>query len=326
MNEETKRAFLTILRTGLKRFLIESHPFVGCVPAKNGKKSTHTFEEDLREVLSGSEIFIISNPTISTLIAVALEVIDLNVSTKMAVECAACGMSTKEKLPKKDSILLGLFYEYIVLPVKETQKLAVQNLIKVHPQLRPEERIIMRRGGNIAQFFDILLSKWWRHIVVPHQLGIAQDSVFEKVIKNDAFSACDQILKNAIQGISDLIVSSGAVNIDFASLRAVMENAGQALFGMGIATGKRIIERAVAEAIHSPLLDFSFHGAGGALMNVANGGDLSLGELKKASQLISAHLCKEAELVFGTSIDKSLKSGQVRITVIATKVSQQPLS
>ena len=148
----------------------------------------------------------------------------------------------------------------------------------------------------------------------------------KKASVREAFSICDQVLKNAIQGISDLIVSSGAVNIDFASLRAVMENAGQALFGMGMATGKGRIERAVAEAIRSPLLDFSFHGAGGALMNVASGGDLSLGELKKASQLISAHLRREAELVFGTSIDKSLKSGQIRITVIATKVPQQILS
>jgi cell division protein FtsZ len=148
----------------------------------------------------------------------------------------------------------------------------------------------------------------------------------KKASVREAFSICDQVLKNAIQGISDLIVSSGAVNIDFASLRAVMENAGQALFGMGTATGKGRIERAVAEAIRSPLLDFSFHGAGGALMNVASAGDLSLGELKKASQLISAHLRREAELVFGTSIDKSLKSGQIRITVIATRVPQQILS
>jgi|AntAceMinimDraft_18_1070375.scaffolds.fasta_scaffold03877_7 cell division protein FtsZ len=148
----------------------------------------------------------------------------------------------------------------------------------------------------------------------------------KKASVHEAFLACDQILKNAIQGISDLIVSSGAVNIDFASLRAVMENAGQALFGMGMATGKKRIERAIAEAIRSPLLDFSFSGAGGALMNVASGGDLSLGELKMASQLISTHLRQEAELVFGTSIDRSLKSGQIRITVIATKVPQKILS
>ncbi len=179
------------------------------------------------------------------------------------------------------------------------------------------KRIATRALEQVKSKVDTLL-------VIPNDRLLKV--IDKKSSVREAFSICDQVLKNAIQGISDLIVSSGAVNIDFASLRAVMENAGQALFGMGTATGKRRVEKAVAEAIHSPLLDFSFRGASGALMNVASGGDLSLGELKKASQLISAHLRQQAELVFGTSIDKSLKRGQIRITVIATGVSRKALS
>jgi len=196
MNEKTKRAFLTILRTGLKRFLVKSHPFVGCVPAKNGKRSTHTFKEDLREVLDGSEIFIMSNPTISALVSLALEVIGLDVSTEIAVEYTACRMSTKGELPKENPILLGLFYEYIVFPVMRIQQLAVQNLIKGHPRLLPEERIIMRRGENIAQLFDVLFFKWWRCIVIPYQLSIARDPAFEKADRNEDFENCYAILGN----------------------------------------------------------------------------------------------------------------------------------
>lgn len=138
----------------------------------------------------------------------------------------------------------------------------------------------------------------------------------------EAFKKCDEILRRAIQGISDLLVASGQVNIDFADLKSVMENAGEALFGMGTARGRNRIQKAVEQAITCPLLGFSISGARGALFNIASHGDLQVGEFKKASQLIKEQLQPGSNLVFGTSVDKKLKSGQIRITLIATGVNK----
>src|SRR6056297_136004 len=138
----------------------------------------------------------------------------------------------------------------------------------------------------------------------------------------EAFQRCDEILKRAIQSISDLLIASGQINIDFADLKSVMEDAGPAMFGMGKAHGKDRISKAVEEALNCPLLGFSISGAQGALFNIASRGDLEVGEFKEASEKIKEKLKPKADLVFGTSIDKKLKSGEVRITLIATGVKK----
>ncbi len=136
-------------------------------------------------------------------------------------------------------------------------------------------------------------------------------------IKN-AFEMCDDILKQAVEGISDLITTPGIINVDFADIRAVMESAGSALMGMGIAAGENRAAKAAQEAIQSPLLDVSISGATGVLFAIAGGDDLSMLEVQEAANTITESVDPDARIIFGAISDDTLKKGQVKITVIAT--------
>lgn len=133
-----------------------------------------------------------------------------------------------------------------------------------------------------------------------------------------AFAMCDDILKQAVEGISDLITTPGIINVDFADIRAVMESAGSALMGMGMAAGEGRAAKAAQEAIHSPLLDVSISGATGVLFAIAGGDDLSMLEVQEAANAITDSVDPDARIIFGAISDDSLKKGQVKITVIAT--------
>ncbi|MDP2649957.1 MAG: cell division protein FtsZ, partial [bacterium] len=133
-----------------------------------------------------------------------------------------------------------------------------------------------------------------------------------------AFAMCDDILKQAVEGISDLITMPGIINVDFADIRAVMESAGSALMGIGIAAGEGRAVKAAEEAIRSPLLDVSISGATGVLFAIAGGDDLSMTEVQEAASAITDSVDPEAKIIFGAINDSSLKKGQVKITVIAT--------
>lgn len=183
MDAETKRPILGKLRDQLKDFLMKNHPFVREVPLGIGKESVNTFEEDLLSVFAQSEEFVMSNTTISALITQILEVIGLDVSTEVAVEYAARRMSTKGELPKENPVLVGLLYDYAVLPVVRIQQLMTRNLVMAHPELHPHERAILHRGVEIARLFDTVFSKWWQYVVVPYQLGIAQDPTLKEAVK-----------------------------------------------------------------------------------------------------------------------------------------------
>lgn len=139
----------------------------------------------------------------------------------------------------------------------------------------------------------------------------------ETGIKN-AFAMCDDILKQAVEGISDLITTTGIINVDFADVRAVMQNAGSALMGIGIATGDKRAEIAAKAAISSPLLEVSIHGAKGVLFSIAGGEDLGMLEVQDAANIITEAIDPEAKVIFGAVTDDSLKKGEMRITVIAT--------
>ncbi len=133
-----------------------------------------------------------------------------------------------------------------------------------------------------------------------------------------AFWQADEVLREAVQGISDLITKTGIINVDFASLRSIMKNSGKAVFGVGQAKGEKRMELALNMAFHSPLLNISPKGAKGVLFSVAGGEDLTLAEIQEAAQAIRKEVSPHARIIFGASYDKTLKPGEVKITVIAT--------
>lgn len=133
-----------------------------------------------------------------------------------------------------------------------------------------------------------------------------------------AFALCDDVLKQAVEGISDLITTTGIINVDFADVRAIMANAGSALMGIGIAMGENRAAEAARAAINSPLLDVSITGAKGVLFSIAGGDDLGMLEVQDAASIITEAIDPDAKVIFGTVTDNSLKKGQIRVTVIAT--------
>lgn len=157
-------------------------------------------------------------------------------------------------------------------------------------------------------------------------LVIPNDKVFSQGDKNttliSAFWNCDEVLRQAVQGITDLITSSGIINVDFADLKTIMRDSGPAFFGQGKAKGEGRVETAVNLAINSPLLDFSIGGAKGILFNVSGGNDLSLVEVAEASKIITKNADSRAKVIFGAIIDKRLQKGEIKITVIATGFEQ----
>ncbi|MDQ7829694.1 MAG: cell division protein FtsZ [Armatimonadota bacterium] len=133
----------------------------------------------------------------------------------------------------------------------------------------------------------------------------------------EAFRVADDILRQGVQGIADLITVPGLINLDFADVRAIMTEAGSALIGIGVATGEDRAIRAAQAAIASPLLETSMNGARGVLINVTGGLDLGLVEVSEAAQIVKEAADPEANIIFGAVIDDKAE-GEVRITVIAT--------
>ncbi len=134
----------------------------------------------------------------------------------------------------------------------------------------------------------------------------------------NAFWVCDDILRQAVQGISDLISLPGIINVDFADIRSIMTNAGSAIFGVGKAQGERRAEKAALSAINSPLLDVSVKGAKGVLFNVSGGKDISLTEIDQVAKVITQEINPEAKIIFGAVQDEKLNKGEIKVTVIAT--------
>ncbi len=159
-------------------------------------------------------------------------------------------------------------------------------------------------------------------IVVPNQRLL--QIVDKRTSVYDAFRISDDILRQAVQGISDLINMPGEVNVDFADVRAIMSNAGTALMGMGKSSGggEEKARQAALMAIDSPLLELSIEGARGVLFNVQGGKSLSMYEINEAASIINQHVDPEAKIIFGTSIDPNLND-EVRITVIATGFTKE---
>jgi cell division protein FtsZ len=153
-------------------------------------------------------------------------------------------------------------------------------------------------------------------IIIPNDRILA--TVAKDTTLKQAFASCDDILKQAVEGISDLITNPGIINVDFADIRAVMENAGSALMGIGIANGEGRAQTAAKAAVSSPLLELSINGAKGVLFAIAGGDDLGMIEVHEAAKIVTESVDPNAKIIFGAIKDDKLKKGDIRVTVIAT--------
>lgn len=152
-------------------------------------------------------------------------------------------------------------------------------------------------------------------IVIPNDRLL--QIVDKKSTIRDAFSIADDVLRQGIQGISELITIPGLINLDFADVRAVMENGGSALMAIGSASGDSRAQQAAEQAIASKLLDVSIDGAQSILFNVTGGMDMTLHEVNEAAEIIRATAHPECNIIFGAVLDPSM-DGELRVTVIAT--------
>lgn len=146
--------------------------------------------------------------------------------------------------------------------------------------------------------------------------------VDKKTPITEAFKVADDVLRQGVQGISDLIVMPGLINLDFADVKAIMAGQGHALMGIGFGSGETRAADAARDAVASPLLETTIAGAKGILLNVTGGTDLTLFEVNEAAQLVSESADPDAQIIFGTVIDEHM-NGEVKITVIATGFNGQ---
>lgn len=153
-------------------------------------------------------------------------------------------------------------------------------------------------------------------IVIPNDRLLS--TISKETTAKNAFAMCDDILKSAVEGISDLITTPGIINIDFADIRSIMNNAGAALMGIGYASGEKRAEEAAKLAISSPLLEVSINGAKGVLFSIAGGDDLTMFEIQDAAKVVTESADPNAKIIFGTVRDEKLKKGEVKVTVIAS--------
>jgi len=175
-------------------------------------------------------------------------------------------------------------------------------------------------GNQRMKLADVGLSELEKEVdailVIPNDRLIA---ISEKEVGfREAFAMCDEVLKQAVEGISELITTPGMINVDFADIKSVMYDAGSALMGVGIAAGEGRAEKAALSAINSPLLDLSISGARGVLFAISGGEDLTIHEIQQAAKIITESIDKDAKVIFGTIQDEKLKKGEMKVTVIAT--------
>ncbi|GIO26069.1 cell division protein FtsZ [Ornithinibacillus bavariensis] len=172
-----------------------------------------------------------------------------------------------------------------------------------------------RRSTQAISGIEALKNNVDTLIVIPN------DRLLEIVDKNtpmlEAFREADNVLRQGVQGISDLIAKPGLINVDFADVKTIMFNKGSALMGIGIATGENRATEAAKKAISSPLLETSIDGAHGILMNITGGTNLSLYEVQEAADLVTNAADDEVNVIFGSVINEDLKD-EIIVTVIAT--------
>jgi cell division protein FtsZ len=178
-----------------------------------------------------------------------------------------------------------------------------------------------QRGEIAEQGLAGLKKEVDAYLVIPNDklLSIVEANTSAK----QAFALADEILRQAVEGVSDIITTPGEINTDFNDIKTIMEGAGPALMGIGVADGDNRARDAAAQAVNSPLLDVSIAGAKGILFVVAGNEDLGIVEVQEAAKVISESVDKSARVIFGIMRDEKLKKGQIRIIVIATGFPDQ---
>jgi len=158
-------------------------------------------------------------------------------------------------------------------------------------------------------------------IVIPNEKLLAVVERRTSIL--DAFKEADNVLRQGVQGITDLITIPGLINLDFADVRTIMTDAGTAVMGIGVANGENRAAEAAKGAIASPLLEEAIDGATGILLNITGGRDLGLFEVNEAAEIVQGAAEKNANIIFGAVIDES-HGDDVRVTVIGTGFDHRP--
>ncbi len=171
--------------------------------------------------------------------------------------------------------------------------------------------------ANIAEAARAKMKEETDTLIVIPNMNLVRGLASETTLSH-AFSKCDEVLMQAVKGISDLVLLPGIVNVNFADIKSVMKDSGTAFFGIGRANGKRRAAKAAKEALNSPLLDVSISEASGILFNISGGEDISLHEINEAAEEITRNGGQETKVIFGAIQDEDLKKGNIKVTVIAT--------
>ena len=163
-------------------------------------------------------------------------------------------------------------------------------------------------------------------IIIPNDNILKMTDI--KTNMSDAFSYSDDVLLNAVKGISDLIIKDGDINVDFADIRAILKNSGVSLIGIGKSKGANRAENAVQQAISSPLIDVSINGATKILFSIAsrNRKEVTMTEVQSIAQRITQHVDKDAMVIFGTYTDNTLKQGEIKVTVLASSFKDSKIN
>jgi len=172
-----------------------------------------------------------------------------------------------------------------------------------------------KRRKNAERAIDNLRDKVDTLIIIPNDRLL--QTIDRQTPLLEAFKVADDVLRQGVQGISDLITVHGLINLDFADVKTVMSNAGSALMGIGRASGENRAVQAAQQAIESPLLEVSIDGARGVLFNIIGGNDISMHEINTAAETITAAADPDANIIFGATINEELE-GELIVTVVAT--------
>jgi cell division protein FtsZ len=175
---------------------------------------------------------------------------------------------------------------------------------------RKRKKIAQNSLEEIQKYIDTI-------VIIPNDKLI--DLVPPKSSVEQAFEKCDELLKEAVESISNVILNPGILNLDFADIKEVLKKGGAAYFGIGRAEGKDRILKAIDKAVYSPINNFSLEKTNGILFNVSSGSDnLGLSEVKKIAETIKKKVAPTAKIIFGACLDQTLKKDEIRITIIAT--------
>jgi cell division protein FtsZ len=178
-----------------------------------------------------------------------------------------------------------------------------------------------RRSDQAGRGIEELSGKVDTLVVIPNDRLLGMVERRTSIV--DAFRLADDVLRQGVQGITDLITVPGLINLDFADVRTVMRESGTALMGIGMAAGENRAAEAARQAISSPLLESSVEGATGILLNITGGSELGLFEVNEAAEIVQSAADQNANIIFGAVIDESV-GDHIRVTVIATGFDRRP--